>query len=306
MQRIRFILRALDPRNSGKTRREQRMIFRIRRIAATSMAVLLVVATLTFYSVHALGVRAATAARSDGTSAAQSDAKSSKKSASAKAGNGSEKKQSSGKKSANGKSTARQDDAVTKALAAQSAALQDNQKAEIRNKAEQTAQNSGHDVVEYRYCVATKGNVGNVEEFSNAAYRILNDERGWPRAGVVFEQSEDADGCDFNLVLSEAKYMKSFSSGCSEEYSCRVGQNVIINDDRWNKGTESWLSAGGSLARYRVMVINHEVGHRLGHTDNETPCSGTGNAAPLMQEQSMHLDGCSINEYPLDSELWTR
>lgn len=27
-------------------------------------------------------------------------------------------------------------------------------------------------------------------------------------------------------------------------------------------------------------------------------------AAPLMQEQSIFLDGCAINEYPLDSELW--
>ncbi|KFI41015.1 putative lipo protein, partial [Bifidobacterium animalis subsp. animalis] len=26
---------------------------------------------------------------------------------------------------------------------------------------------------------------------------------------------------------------------------------------------------------------------------------------PLMQEQSMFLDGCTVNPWPLDSELWT-
>ena len=34
--------------------------------------------------------------------------------------------------------------------------------------------------------------------------------------------------------------------------------NVIINDDRWNSGTDVWMSGGGDLARYRTMVINHE------------------------------------------------
>lgn len=110
--------------------------------------------------------------------------------------------------------------------------------------------------------------------------------------------------CDFNIVLAQASTLPTFSSVCSEQYSCRVGNNVIINDDRWNSGTDVWMSGGGDLARYRTMVINHEVGHRLGHIDNEMTCAGAGQAAPLMQEQSIFLDGCAINEYPLDSELW--
>ena len=98
--------------------------------------------------------------------------------------------------------------------------------------------------------------------------------------------------------------MQTFDSGCSAEYSCRVGDNVIINLDRWNGGIGNWMEAGGNLARYRTMVINHEVGHALGHIDNETTCAGAGKPAPLMQEQSMHLDGCTVNEWPLDDELW--
>lgn len=174
---------------------------------------------------------------------------------------------------------------------------------EILAKAQQTAQNSGYGMVQYHYCVATNGEVGSVEDFSNAVFRILNSEHGWARAGAIFEPSTDGN-CDFNIVLAQASTLPTFSSVCSEQYSCRVGNNVIINDDRWNSGTDVWMSGGGDLARYRTMVINHEVGHRLGHIDNEMTCAGAGQAAPLMQEQSIFLDGCAINEYPLDSELW--
>lgn len=93
------------------------------------------------------------------------------------------------------------------------------------------------------------------------------------RAGAVFEPSTDGN-CDFNIVLAQASTLPTFSSVCSEQYSCRVGNNVIINDDRWNSGTDVWMSGGGDLARYRTMVINHEVGHRLGHIDNEMTCAG--------------------------------
>ncbi len=127
--------------------------------------------------------------------------------------------------------------------------------------------------------------------------------KNWPRAGATFVKG-DGDACNFTVVLSEAKYMQTFDSGCSAEYSCRVGDNVIINLDRWNGGIGNWMKAGGNLARYRTMVINHEVGHALGHIDNETTCAGAGKPAPLMQEQSMHLDGCTVNEWPLDDELW--
>ena len=47
------------------------------------------------------------------------------------------------------------------------------------------------------------------------------------RAGATFVQGAEGN-CDFNIVLSEAQYMTTFSSGCSTEYSCRVGENVII------------------------------------------------------------------------------
>ncbi|MDO4913488.1 MAG: DUF3152 domain-containing protein, partial [Bifidobacteriaceae bacterium] len=133
-------------------------------------------------------------------------------------------------------------------------------------------------------------------------FRTLNDARGWARAGAVFEYG--TSDCSFTMILSESQYMTQFSNMCSESYSCRVGDDVIINVDRWRNATPSWHEQNGTLASYRQLVINHEVGHRLGHLDNEPSCAGAGQPASLMQQQSMGLRGCKINPWPLEEELW--
>ena len=184
------------------------------------------------------------------------------------------------------------------------------ERADILAKAEQTASESGNGLITYTYCVASKGEVGDLTEFSDTVFSTLNDPRGWPRAGAVFQENEGADpnadpnACSMTLTLAAADQMTSFSTECSDEYSCRVGNDVIINVDRWNNATEGWLNAGGTVERYRTMVINHEVGHRLGHLDNELTCPAVNQPAPLMQQQSMDLLGCTPNEWPLDEELW--
>ncbi|MBC7943031.1 DUF3152 domain-containing protein [Candidatus Saccharibacteria bacterium] len=152
------------------------------------------------------------------------------------------------------------------------------------------------------YSVTTKGVVtADLAEFRSQANATLNDNRGWARFGTVFR--EVASGGNFTLVLSEANQVPSFSSGCSADYSCRAGRYVIINQDRWLGATPSWNSAGGSIRDYRSMVVNHETGHWLGH--NHESCGGAGSPAPVMQQQSIDLQGCSFNAWPLDSELWS-
>lgn len=184
--------------------------------------------------------------------------------------------------------------------------LTDDERAAILSKAEQTATESGNELITYTYCVASKGEVGDLTEFSDTVFSTLNDPRGWPRAGAVFQEADgtDPNACSMTLTLAAADQMTSFSTECSDEYSCRVGNDVVINVDRWNNATEGWLNAGGTVSRYRTMVINHEVGHRLGHLDNELTCSAVNQPAPLMQQQSMDLLGCTPNEWTLDEELW--
>ncbi len=152
------------------------------------------------------------------------------------------------------------------------------------------------------YNIRSNGSIrGSVSEFATQSNSILNDSRGWSQLGTRFKQVES--GGMFNLILAQASLLPSYSSGCSADWSCRAGNNVIINDDRWMGATTSWNAAGGSLTEYRQMVVNHEVGHWLGH--NHSSCGGPGQPAPLMQQQSMDLQGCVFNPWPKADELWS-
>lgn len=152
------------------------------------------------------------------------------------------------------------------------------------------------------YTILSKGVIGSsLSEFAAQANQTLNDQRGWARLGVTFRQV--SSGGDFDLILSQASLLPTFSPGCDSDWSCRAGRLVIINDDRWRGATSAWNIAGGSLRDYRHMVVNHEVGHWLGH--DHAYCGAAGTAAPVMQQQSMSLQGCSFNPWPLSSEMWS-
>lgn len=174
-----------------------------------------------------------------------------------------------------------------------------------QNAAEEAAKNAAKKTTAVKvvtYDVTTRGPVtANMAEFKAQANATLNDARGWARLGVSFQ--EVASGGMFTLVLSTADQMTSFSSGCGSEYSCRAGRYVIINQDRWLGATAPWNQAGGSLRDYRHMVVNHETGHWLGH--DHSSCGGPGQAAPVMQQQSISLQGCSFNPWPVTSEIWS-
>lgn len=219
MKRIRRIIRALDPKaDATMGQRERLEAFRIRRVAVLVLVLFLLIASMTSCSVHALLVRMTpntqTTAQATHSTSAKKPAKKTAKT----------NQHKTAKKTKPETKQSQEEQAVAKAVSAQSAALSDDEKTAILNKAQETAQNSGKPVTQYHYCIATKGNVGSADEFGNAAFRILNDEHGWPRAGAIFDQSTDGN-CDFNLVLSQASEMTSFSPSCSVEYSCRVDNN---------------------------------------------------------------------------------
>ena len=155
---------------------------------------------------------------------------------------------------------------------------------------------------EVAYQVAPKGNVtADIDEFRSQVSQTLNSPSGWSRLGVRFVEVDS--GGQFTVWLSEASQVPSFSpSGCDAIVSCRVGNNVIINETRWQNGSDAWNAAGGSLSGYRQMVINHETGHWLGHGHEQ--CSGAGQPAAVMQQQTLDMQGCTPNSWPLGHELY--
>jgi hypothetical protein len=139
-----------------------------------------------------------------------------------------------------------------------------------------------------------------MDVFREQVSETFADPRGWRSAGVAFKRV--ARGGDFSVVLAEASTVPAFSSGCSAQWSCRVGRYVVINQMRWLRATPSWNDADKPRRGYRHMVVNHETGHWLGH--GHLGCGGKGELAPVMMQQSKGLDGCKHNPWPLPSELW--
>ncbi len=147
------------------------------------------------------------------------------------------------------------------------------------------------------YRVISQGSVlADVGQFAAVARDALTDPRGWSLGGTLaFHQVSGAS--DFDLILASPAVVANASPGCSAQWSCRVGRNVYINDERWRSGTQAWPHG---LDLYQRYVILHEVGHWLGmgHTD----CLAPGRTASVMQQQSISLQGCRANVWPVIAE----
>jgi hypothetical protein len=149
------------------------------------------------------------------------------------------------------------------------------------------------------YSVETRGRItADPAVFRRQAQATYDDPRGWRGSGIAFRRV--AGGGAFTLVLAEASTVPGFSSGCSAQWSCRVGRYVVINQLRWMNASPMWHQAGRPLRGYRHMVVNHETGHWLGH--GHRSCPGGGATAPVMQQQSKGLDGCRPNPWPTSAE----
>lgn len=152
----------------------------------------------------------------------------------------------------------------------------------------------------YTYCVSAKGvDASYLPDLETKLASVYSDPRGWSLGGVnTFTQV--TSGCSFIVWLSAAELMSSFGTICDSMWSCTVTPNVILNFDRWRYASDAWNSTGSSLDDYRSMVINHETGHWLGFYHRY--CSAPGQLAPVMQQQSISMQGCLPNPWPLPAE----
>lgn len=137
------------------------------------------------------------------------------------------------------------------------------------------------------------------QDFEAVVRATLSDPRGWTRAGfdLVYDPA-----AEFRVVLAEGpevdRLCRPYETFAT--YSCQLGPVVALNADRWRDATPQWT---GDLAAYRVMLVNHEVGHLLGQKHPAVPCPGAGEPAPVMAQQSTELRGCRGNPWPLESEI---
>jgi hypothetical protein len=156
---------------------------------------------------------------------------------------------------------------------------------------------------QYRFRLAVEEGVPvAVTEFTSLVEGTLGDSRSWIAGGSVrFHRVSEAGSADLTIYLATPQTADELctSGGISTVIngvpytSCRVGSKVVINLDRYQQAVPDY---GTEIAVYRQYVINHEVGHFIGQ--NHMACPGKGKLAPVMQQQTLGLDGCVANAWP--------
>ncbi|ARP72194.1 DUF3152 domain-containing protein [Streptomyces pluripotens] len=157
----------------------------------------------------------------------------------------------------------------------------------------------------YRYRVDIERGLGlDGTLFAEAVQKTLNDDRSWAHGGARTFERVSSGKPDFVITLASPATTavwcaKSGLDTLEENVSCdsAATERVMINAYRWAQGSKTY---GDKIRAYRQMLINHEIGHRLGH--GHVTCQKNGELAPVMQQQTKFLDHdgihCLLNPWP--------
>jgi hypothetical protein len=147
-----------------------------------------------------------------------------------------------------------------------------------------------------------------VDDFTGTVESTLGDPRSWVAGNTVrFQRVPTNANFTIYLASPSTAYQLCIAGGVNIRVngvpytSCRVGAKVVINSARYLTGVPNY---GAPLSAYRQYVINHEVGHWLGH--HHELCPGSGELAPVMEQQTLSLAGCVANSWPyVNGELYS-
>lgn len=152
----------------------------------------------------------------------------------------------------------------------------------------------------YRYQVFIEQGIAiDRTEVAGKIDEVLAGSQGWSRSGRVAFQRVSRDA-NTRVILATPDRVDALCAPLRTRgrVSCRRGNNVVVNLSRWRYAVGHWP---GSVNTYRTMVINHEVGHRIGFGHSRCPKRGA--RAPVMQQQTYSLQGCRANWWPLAGEI---
>ncbi|NNG19969.1 DUF3152 domain-containing protein [Naumannella sp. ID2617S] len=133
------------------------------------------------------------------------------------------------------------------------------------------------------------------EAVAREAADVLQDPRSWTSRGEAHFDFVGTGPAELTLrvLTPDTTDQRCLPLKTLGEVSCQQGQGVNLNARRWVEAVPDYR---GDVAGYRKYLVNHEVGHFLGHQHSE--CPGPGQVAPVMMQQTKGLDGCRANSWP--------
>lgn len=158
----------------------------------------------------------------------------------------------------------------------------------------------GHGKV-HRFRVRVEGGLRvNPMSFAATVQRILFSPRGWTKGGRVAFKRVSSGPVDFRVILAGPKTTDRLCAPAQTRgrLSCHNQGRVVLNYWRWINSAAAYRH---DLRAYRIYLVNHEVGHALGH-HGHPPCPGLGQPAPVMMQQTLGVGACRPQSWPLASE----
>lgn len=141
-----------------------------------------------------------------------------------------------------------------------------------------------------------KGVAVDPEKFAGFVLATLNNRRSWTERGARrFARTDRASDAFTTVTLASPQTSAGLCRPLQTfgKLSCRNANRVILTSYRWVKAIPEYKDDRDG---YRHYVVNHEVGHALGH--GHEYCAGKGKLAPLMMQQTKGLLGCRPNPWP--------
>ena len=153
----------------------------------------------------------------------------------------------------------------------------------------------------YRFTIDVEDGISGADPqaFAASVMSTLSDQRSWIATDAVALQRVDSGPVDFRISLTAPLTVRPMCGySLQMETSCYAGSGrVVLNLSRWVRGAQVF---GGDLTNYRHYLVNHEVGHAVGH-NHAHYCLDNG-LAPIMMQQTIGTKTengrCRANPWP--------